>query len=97
MSIFFIIVAVNNSIILNILDKKISYFFSKISYSVYLNHQIVLFIFFKLIGYELIININYIELSILYIAILAIVIIASDITFTLIEKPFISLGKKLRT
>jgi len=95
--IFFIIVTIDNPIILNILNKKISYFLSIISYSIYLNHGIVIFIFFKIIGYELIINMNYFELLLLSLAILTIVVIVSEMTFRLIENPLIALGKKLKS
>jgi peptidoglycan/LPS O-acetylase OafA/YrhL len=97
LGLFFFVVAVNNSIIIKIFDKKISYFLSNISYSVYLNHSIVLYLILKIIGHELVINMNFIELSLLSLTVLIYIIIFSDITFRLIEKPFIEFGKKLKS
>lgn len=97
LGLFFFVVAVNNSIIIKIFDKKISYFLSNISYSVYLNHSIVLYLILKIIGDELVINMNFIELSLLSLTVLIYIIIFSDITFRLIEKPFIEFGNKLKS
>jgi peptidoglycan/LPS O-acetylase OafA/YrhL len=97
LGLFFFIVAVNNSLIIKIFDKKISYFLSNISYSVYLNHSAVLYLMFKIIGRELLLNMNFIELLMLCLMNLVLIIIFSDLTYRLIEKPFIEFGRKLKS
>lgn len=97
LGLFFFVVVVNNSIIIQIFDKKISYFLSNISYSVYLNHSIVLYLILKIIGRELLINMNFIELLMLCLMNLVLIIIFSDLTYRLIEKPFIEFGRKLKS
>lgn len=97
LGLFFFVVAVNNSVIIQIFDKKISYFLSNISYSVYLNHSIVLYLMLKIIGRELLINMNFIELLMLFLMNLVLIIIFSDLTYRLIEKPFIEFGRKLKS
>lgn len=76
---------------------KYSMYLGKISYSVYLSHFFVVEMSYRYIFQilRIIIPNEILYFVLFYTIILIISIIVSTITFNLIEKPFIDLGKKL--
>ncbi|WP_413724635.1 acyltransferase family protein [Sodalis sp. RH16] len=93
--IFFIPIVFGNSIF-GLLSKPASVILGEMSYSIYLLHGVILFIFFKLLMPKLPAFSGTIYFSLMP-AIFCLVVIACTITFKTIEKPFIFVGKKLNT
>jgi len=94
-SIIFTIIALGNSLF-GVLKKPQMRLLGDISYSTYLLHGIILYITFNFVfSYEKLIHFTDIEYSFLIFSITPIVVLISYITYSYIEKPGMSIGKKL--
>ena len=94
-SIIFTIIALGNSLF-GVLKKPQMRLLGDISYSTYLLHGIILYIAFNFVfSHEKLIHFTDIEYSFLIFSITPIVVLISYITYSYIEKPGMSIGKKL--
>jgi peptidoglycan/LPS O-acetylase OafA/YrhL len=94
-SIVFILVAQGNTLF-GILQNSTLKFLGEICYSTYLLHGIILFVIIYFgVGLDSIWKFSPLEYCYLIFAITPFVIIISYLAYTFIEKPFISMGKKL--
>ena len=67
----------------------------KRSYSIYLVHQLIIFVFLLIFG-DLVVNIGIYKALLMEICILVpVIIIAANFTYSLIEVPGIDLGRKI--
>ena len=95
-TIAFTIIALGNNLF-GLLKSSSLAFLGEISYSTYLLHGMVLFIFFHyLIGMEKMASLSELKYCLVILGITPIVVIVSFLSYQLIELPFMKLSKKIR-
>jgi peptidoglycan/LPS O-acetylase OafA/YrhL len=95
MSVLFLFIAAGNNMFKSF-SSKASIVLGEISYSIYLTHGIVLYILFSGENGKEIALLSIEKYALLMPLVSVVVVLFSSLTFLLIEKPGIDLGKKLR-